>query len=107
VYVFAEDLEEANKIINLSATGTASINDCMAQIGPTSMPFGGFGKSGFGWYRGRESVEMFSHRQSVVTVPTTPEFEALLGWRCPYDETMETVKFVNANLEVPLVGNQE
>jgi acyl-CoA reductase-like NAD-dependent aldehyde dehydrogenase len=102
LYVFTENLEEANKIINLSSTGTASINDCMAQIAPTSLPFGGFGKSGFGSYRGRASIETFSHKQSVTTVPTSPEFEALMGWRYPYAESMETVKFVKANLEVSM-----
>ena len=102
LYVFTENLEEANKIISLSSTGTASINDCMAQIAPTSLPFGGFGKSGFGSYRGRASIETFSHKQSITTVPTVPEFEALMGWRYPYAESMETVKFVKANLEVPL-----
>jgi acyl-CoA reductase-like NAD-dependent aldehyde dehydrogenase len=102
LYVFSQDLEEANKIINMSTTGSASINDCMAQIAPTSLPFGGFGKSGFGSYRGRESIETFSHKQSIVTVPTAPEFEALMGWRYPYAESMETIKFVKTNLEVPM-----
>lgn len=102
IYVFTEDLEEADNIINLSQVGSAAINDCMAQIAPTSLPFGGFGKSGFGSYRGRESIETFSHKQTRVTVPTTPEFEALLGWRYPYSESKETITFVKANLEVPM-----
>ena len=82
--------------------GTVSINDCMAQIAPTSLPFGGFGNSGYGAYRGKATIETFSHRQSKVTVPTAPEFEALLGWRYPYAESRDTVEFVKANLEMKL-----
>jgi acyl-CoA reductase-like NAD-dependent aldehyde dehydrogenase len=102
VYVFTEDLEEASRIIDLSYAGSAAVNDCLAQIAPTSLPFGGFGQSGFGSYRGRDSIETFSHKQTVVTVPTSPEFEGLLGWRYPYSESEETIQFVKANLEVPL-----
>lgn len=102
VYVFSENLEEANKIAAASMAGTVSINDCMAQIAPTSLPFGGFGTSGIGAYRGKATIETFSHRQSFVTVPTAPEFEAMLGWRYPNAESMQTVEFVKANLEAKL-----
>jgi acyl-CoA reductase-like NAD-dependent aldehyde dehydrogenase len=101
-YVFSEDLAQANEIVAQSMAGTASINDCMAQIAPTSLPFGGFGVSGHGAYRGRATIDTFSHKQSTVTVPTAPEFEALLEWRYPYAESMETVEFVKANLEAKL-----
>ncbi|KAG0649348.1 Aldehyde dehydrogenase family 3 member A1 [Hyphodiscus hymeniophilus] len=102
VYVFSSDLVQANEIASGSMAGTAAINDCMAQVAPTSLPFGGFGNSGIGGYRGKASIDTFSHKQSVVTVPTAPEFEALLGWRYPYAESMETVEFVKANLEARL-----
>jgi acyl-CoA reductase-like NAD-dependent aldehyde dehydrogenase len=102
VYVFSENLEQANDLTAGSMAGTASINDCMAQIAPTSLPFGGFGNSGHGAYRGRATIETFSHKQSFVNVPTAPEFEALLGWRYPYAESMQTVEFVKANLEAKL-----
>ena len=74
----------------------------MAQIAPTSLPFGGVGGSGYGAYRGKASIETFSYRQSTVSVPTTREFEGLLGWRYPQAEGEETVAFVKANLEMPL-----
>jgi acyl-CoA reductase-like NAD-dependent aldehyde dehydrogenase len=101
-YVFSENIEEANDLASAAMAGTASINDCMAQIAPTSLPFGGFGNSGHGAYRGKATIETFSHKQSLVTVPTAPEFEALLGWRYPYAESMQTVEFVKANLEAKL-----
>jgi acyl-CoA reductase-like NAD-dependent aldehyde dehydrogenase len=99
LYVFTEDLEEADLIVKTSTTGTASINDCMAQIAPTSLQFGGFGKSGTGAYRGKASIDTFSHKQATVTVPTSPEFEELQGWRYPYAESSKTVEFVKKNLE--------
>ncbi|KFZ11407.1 hypothetical protein V501_04787 [Pseudogymnoascus sp. VKM F-4519 (FW-2642)] len=99
LYIFSDDLEQASSVMKSSITGSVAINDCMAQITPTGLPFGGFGKSGFGSYKGKASIDTFSHKQSVVTVPTLPEFEELLGWRYPYAESMETVEFVKANLE--------
>jgi acyl-CoA reductase-like NAD-dependent aldehyde dehydrogenase len=99
LYVFSEDLAEANDFVSTCPAGTASINDVMAQIAPSSLPFGGVGSSGFGAYRGRASIDTFSHKQSVVTVPTVPEFEALLGWRYPQAESIDTVNFVKGVLE--------
>lgn len=74
----------------------------MAQIAPTSMPFGGFGSSGFGAYRGKASIDTFSHKQSIVTVPTVPEFETMLEWRYPYADQEKTVEFIRANMLAPL-----
>lgn len=101
-YVFSDDVAQANEIVAGSMAGTASINDCMAQIAPTSLPFGGFGGSGHGAYRGKATIDTFSHKQPLVTVPTAPEFEALLQWRYPYAESIQTVEFVKANLEAKL-----
>jgi hypothetical protein len=74
----------------------------MAQIAPSSLPFGGVGQSGFGSYRGKASIDTFSNLQSLVAVPTVPEFEAMLGWRYPQTESLETVELVKANLQAPL-----
>lgn len=102
LYVFSEDLEEANKVVNAVPNGSASINDVLGQIAPTSLPFGGFGSSGFGTYRGKASIDTFSHKQSIVTVPTVPEFENLLEWRYPYADQEKTVEFIRANMLAPL-----
>lgn len=102
LYVFTEDLEEARQILTWCNAGTACINDVMGQIAPVSMPFGGVRGSGLGAYRGKASIETFSHKQPMVTVPTAPEFEAMLAWRYPQMESKETVAFVKANLEMKL-----
>ena len=102
VYIFSTDMQEANEIVAWTSAGTAAINDVMAQIAPSSLPFGGVGQSGFGTYRGKASIDTFSNLQSIVTVPTVPQFEAMLGWRYPQAESMDTVEFVKANLEANL-----
>jgi acyl-CoA reductase-like NAD-dependent aldehyde dehydrogenase len=102
LYVFSEDSEEANTIVNSVPNGSTAINDVMAQIAPTSLPFGGFGASGFGSYRGKASIDTFSHQQSIVTVPTNADFEAMLEWRYPYADPDPTVEFIRANMTAPL-----
>jgi acyl-CoA reductase-like NAD-dependent aldehyde dehydrogenase len=90
-YVFSEDLDEANALVNAARSGTAAINDVLAQIAPTNLPFGGVGRSGFGTYRGKASIDTFSQKQSIVTMATVPEAEQMLDWRYPYNESPETV----------------
>jgi acyl-CoA reductase-like NAD-dependent aldehyde dehydrogenase len=102
-YVFSEDPKEASQLVAASRSGSASINDVMGQIAPTSLPFGGFGQSGMGSYRGRASIHTFSHLQSVVSVSTSAEIENMLEWRYPYSEAEGTVAFVKENLQVKLV----
>jgi aldehyde dehydrogenase (NAD+) len=31
----------------------------------TNLPFGGIGNSGFGYYQGKWSIEIFSHKKSI------------------------------------------
>ncbi|EED18760.1 succinate semialdehyde dehydrogenase, putative [Talaromyces stipitatus ATCC 10500] len=102
LYIFTEDMEEANSVVNTLPNGSACINDLMGQVAPPSMPFGGFGKSGFGSYRGKASIDTFSHKQSIVSVPTVPEFEQMLEWRYPYADQAKTVEYIRANMLAPL-----
>ncbi|KAF8853370.1 putative aldehyde dehydrogenase [Acephala macrosclerotiorum] len=102
LYAFSEDLEEARQVLTWCNAGTVCINDVMGQIAPVSMPFGGVRGSGLGAYRGKASIETFSHKQPMVTVPTVPQFEAMFAWRYPQMESKETVAFVKANLEMKL-----
>lgn len=81
LYVFTEDSEEASYIRDYTSSGGMCINDVMGQMFVTSFAFGGFGTSGFGSYRGKASVDTFSHRKSVANVPTSDQFEGLLEWR--------------------------
>lgn len=102
LYVFSEDMDEANAIVSSLPHGSSAINDLMAQIAPTSLIFGGFGQSGFGAYRGMTSIDTFSNKQSTVTVPTSAEFEGLLEWRYPYSEQDQTVDYIRSNMMAAL-----
>lgn len=81
LYMFTEDTEEAAYIRNHTSSGGMCVNDVMGHIFVPSFAFGGLGTSGMGNYRGRASIDTFSHRKSVATVPTSDQFESLLEWR--------------------------
>ncbi|KAI4096498.1 MAG: hypothetical protein Q9206_000096 [Seirophora lacunosa] len=76
----AAEIEHLNARI---PSGTTCVNDVMGHLGVTSLPLSGRGSSGFGAYRGKESIECFSAKRTVVDVPTSEEFEAMLGFRYP------------------------
>ena len=69
LYVFAEK-ERAERVIALTSSGGACINDVIMHIANERMPFGGVGNSGMGRYHGRDSLYAFSHRRSVLTSST-------------------------------------
>ena len=81
LYLMTEDPEEMSWIRDNTLSGGVAFNDIMAQAAVTGMPFGGVGQSGFGGFHGRAGIDAFSHRKSVVTVPTTEGFEAMMEVR--------------------------
>jgi acyl-CoA reductase-like NAD-dependent aldehyde dehydrogenase len=102
LYVMTEDTAEADFVLKNTRSGGMAINDVMAQVAITSMPFGGIGGSGMGSYRGKTGIDTFSHRKSVATVPTTAEFESMLEWRYANGNAEEKYKFMKENLEAKL-----
>jgi acyl-CoA reductase-like NAD-dependent aldehyde dehydrogenase len=107
LYVFTEDMEEAAYIRDNTSSGGMCINDAMGHMFVTSFAFGGFGTSGMGSYRGKASIDTFSHRKSVANVPTSDMFEGLLEWRYA-DGSKEVLaakhQGFRANLEGKLEG---
>jgi len=73
----------------------------MAQAAVTGMPFGGVGQSGFGSFHGSTSIDAFSHRMSVVTVPTAEGFEAMMEMRYA-DGDFEAKYQIMKQVEQPL-----
>lgn len=69
LYVFAEE-REAQRVVELTSSGGACVNDTIMHIANEYLPFGGVGNSGMGRYHGRDSLYSFSHRRSVLTTPT-------------------------------------
>ena len=69
LYVFAAE-REARRVVELTSSGGACINDTIMHIANEYLPFGGVGNSGMGRYHGRDSLYTFSHRRSVLATPT-------------------------------------
>ncbi|KAI4233901.1 MAG: hypothetical protein L6R40_006933 [Gallowayella cf. fulva] len=83
-YIFSLHPPATDHLTHLIPSGATCINDVLGHLGVTGLPVSGRGSSGMGSYRGRESVECFSARRTVVSVPTCQEWEdGALGWRYP------------------------
>jgi acyl-CoA reductase-like NAD-dependent aldehyde dehydrogenase len=66
LYVFAEDLEVAERILAATESGDAAINDCSIHPLVPELPFGGVGNSGMGKYHGRWGFEAFTNARGVM-----------------------------------------
>ena len=53
LYVFAEDEDVAERILEATNSGDACVNDCSVHPLVPELPFGGVGNSGMGKYHGR------------------------------------------------------
>ena len=69
LYVFGDDLEAANKIINNTNSGGAAINVAALQGALPALPFGGSGNSGMGRHHGVEGFREFSNPRGVFIRP--------------------------------------
>jgi acyl-CoA reductase-like NAD-dependent aldehyde dehydrogenase len=66
LYVFAEDLNVAERILDATESGDAAINDCTIHPLVPELPFGGVGNSGMGKYHGRWGFEAFTNARGVM-----------------------------------------
>ena len=66
LYVFAEDVGVAERILDATELGDAVINDCTIQPLIPELPFGGVGNSGMGKYHGRWGFEAFTNARGVL-----------------------------------------
>lgn len=101
LYVMTEDHEQAEYFFTHIRSGGAAINDPMAQLAVPSVPFGGFGESGMGSYRGKAGFETFSHLKSAVTTFTDPASEKANEWRYASGDREEKYQLLK-QLEFPL-----
>ena len=67
LYVFTDDDEVAERIIQNTNSGGASINSCAMQGALPSLGFGGSGNSGMGRHHGIEGYREFSNPRGVFT----------------------------------------
>ncbi|KAI0035789.1 NAD-aldehyde dehydrogenase [Vararia minispora EC-137] len=66
LYVFSEDKEFQQKIIESTQSGGVLVNDTMVHFAAYGVPFGGIGPSGSGQYKGKYSFDMFTHLRTVL-----------------------------------------
>jgi aldehyde dehydrogenase (NAD+) len=66
LYVFAEDIGVAERILDATESGDAAINDCTIHPMIPELPFGGVGNSGMGKYHGRCGFEAFTNARGVL-----------------------------------------
>lgn len=67
LYVYSENVDEANKIIDNTNSGGAAINCAAMQGALPSLGFGGSGNSGMGRHHGIEGFREFSNPRGVFT----------------------------------------
>ncbi len=73
LYVFARDLELADRLVDAIPAGGAVINHCAIHYLIPSLPFGGVGASGMGAYHGEWGFQTFSHRKAVAVKGFKPD----------------------------------
>ena len=66
LYLFAEDLSVAERILDATESGDAVINDCTIHPLVPELPFGGVGNSGMGKYHGKWGFEAFTNARGVL-----------------------------------------
>ncbi len=66
IYLFSSDRQVQERVLRHSRSGALCMNDLLFQAAIHSLPFGGFGGSGFGAYHGRAGFETFSFQRSVL-----------------------------------------
>ncbi len=66
LYVFSNQPENYQKVIDEVSFGSGCINDTVVQFANPHLPFGGVGSSGMGGYHGKASFDNFSHQKSIL-----------------------------------------
>lgn len=66
LYLFTEDKEVENTVINRIPFGGGCVNDTLVHLATSYMPFGGVGESGMGGYHGKWSFDTFTHKKSIL-----------------------------------------
>lgn len=66
LYVFTEDEDVAERILEATDSGDACVNDCAVHPFVPELPFGGVGNSGMGKYHGRWGFEAFTNARGVL-----------------------------------------
>ena len=77
-YLFTKSRETRERVIKEVPAGGMLVNHLAFQVSTAKLPFGGVGASGMGAYHGKWGFDEFSHRKSVLTKPTRPDFSSFI-----------------------------
>lgn len=77
-YLFTKSRETRERVIKEVPAGGMLVNHIAFQVSTAKLPFGGVGASGMGAYHGKWGFDEFSHRKSVLTKPTRPDFSSFI-----------------------------
>lgn len=72
-YVFSNDRDTQQKILQRISAGGVTINDVVLHIANPHLPFGGVGESGTGRYHGETGFRTFSNDKSVLHKARWPD----------------------------------
>jgi len=70
LYVFSQNKEFNDYILQNTSSGTSVVNDCLIQFGHPNLPFGGVNHSGIGKSGGHFGFIEFSNQKSVLVQKT-------------------------------------
>lgn len=88
-YVFSENSEKAQKIVQRVPFGGGCINDTVIHLANPNLPFGGVGSSGQGSYHGKRSFDTFTHYKAVYKQGTSLDVPVRYP---PYEGKMKILK---------------
>ena len=66
LYLFTKDKKIEDKVLNEISFGGSTVNDVIVHLASNKLPFGGVGESGQGAYHGKASLDVFSHKKSIM-----------------------------------------
>ena len=89
LYLYTTDKASAALIVNNVSFGGGCINTTLMHMLNTNLPFGGVGNSGHGYYAGKWSIEMFSHKKGVLNRTLTDDPSPVFP---PYEDHAKYVK---------------
>lgn len=89
LYIFTENYNFSNRIIQNHSFGGGCINDTMIHFSNKRLPFGGVGHSGIGAYHGKLSFDIFSHKKSIVKKANWLDLPMRYA---PYKNKLQTIK---------------
>jgi len=73
LYVFAEDLDIAERILGATESGNAAVNECSIHPLVPDLPFGGVGNSGMGKYHGEWGFRSYTNARGILYHATDPD----------------------------------